>query len=193
MNKKYLIYPETWMYELEYEAKNKREALKKFMADWQEQLTGEEEIYIKLVKWMKVKIILGITALMVLAVAIVIFNATNSVSTSMTSVSMASTTSIKTIGLNTLSGTTLELIVPNTNLSPRASKYTYIPIPTANYTLAKYIQKYAPVTLQNQLYQQGIIGKGFASEYTLVGQIQLADVGRILVSANQSLSIEEGN
>jgi hypothetical protein len=50
MNKKYLIYPETWMYELEYEAKNKREALKKFMADWQEQLTGEEEIYIKLVK-----------------------------------------------------------------------------------------------------------------------------------------------
>jgi hypothetical protein len=47
LDKTYIIYPDTWMYELEYQAKNKKEALKEFMKDFGKQLSGEEDIYVR--------------------------------------------------------------------------------------------------------------------------------------------------
>ncbi|MHB1764921.1 MAG: hypothetical protein ACYCS1_05215 [Gammaproteobacteria bacterium] len=87
----------------------------------------------------------------------------------------------------------MELILPNPNQRKNAPRFIYIPIMTLNNTLAKYIQTYAPVALQNPLVTNGVLGKGFQSKYTFIGQMEYSDLGKLLIHYNSSLSIYEGN
>ena len=83
------------------------------------------------------------------------------------------------------------LSIPNTNMDPGASLYTYIPVMTNNAILVRFIMKYAPVALQYPP-GQGILCKGCDSIYTLIGQLQYATVGLALVNSNSNFSYYEG-
>lgn len=65
-------------------------------------------------------------------------------------------------------------------------KFSYIPIETTNTTQIAYLCKYMAYTYQNPLYQTGYIGKDFASIYTLRGQYEFADLGRVMADSDNT-------
>ena len=119
-------------------------------------------------------------------------------STSTTSTSTTTTTapaSTSTIPSNTVNASAEPNTIPPAAVTTyllipiRAAptiKFSYIPIETTNTIQILYLCKYIPYVYQNPLYQTDHIGQSFASIYTLRGQYEFADLGRVMADSDNT-------
>jgi hypothetical protein len=73
------------------------------------------------------------------------------------------------------------------------TKAQYVPIMTNNMSVENYICAYAPNAIASRLYQFGFVGKGFDSIYSLKGQLELANLGKMIQNDKNNTTPQTGH